>query len=278
VIPGVRADYIADGGDWTVDPRLSTRYAFSEESTVKGGIGYYSQPPEYYEIIEDIGNPDAKPFRTLQTSAGFEQQLGSYVTLDMEGFYKRWQDLLIGTEGGAPPRLENKGKGRAFGMEVLLQVRLTEKSQAFAAYTLSRSQRKGPDEPWRLFDYDQTHNLSLTANYDLGHGWLAGARFRLVSGNPYSPAEGAVYDASSDTYRPLFSGVNQERNPMFHQLDLRIEKVWGIGPVDLTTFLEVMNVYNAQNQDGYGYSFDYSESEGATGMPFFPNLGIRGEL
>lgn len=279
LVPGVRADYVAEGGDWTVDPRLSARYAVSEASTVKGGIGYYSQAPEYYEILDEIGNPDAKPFRTLQTSAGFEQALSSQVSLDMEGFYKLWQDRLVGTEGGVAPHVENGGKGRAYGLEMLLQVRLSAKTQAFASYTLSRSQRKDHEgESWRLFDYDQTHNLSLTANYDLGKGWLAGARFRLVSGNPYSAVQGAVYDASSDTYRPLFSDVNQERSPVFHQLDLRVEKLWALGPVGLTTFLEVMNVYNSTNQDGYGYSFDYSESEAAPGMPFFPNLGIRGEL
>lgn len=279
LIPGVRTDYSVEGNDWTVDPRFSARYTVSKETTVKGGVGYYSQPPEYWEIMEDLGNPDLKPFRTLQTSLGFEQTLSEHANLDLEGFYKDFQDLPVGTEGGAPPRFLNEGEGRAYGMEVLFELRLSAKTQAFAAYTLSRSERKDGDAgPWRLFDFDQTHNLSLTANYDLGKGWLAGARFRLVSGNPYSPAEGAVYDASSDTYRPLFSSVNSERNPLFHQLDVRVEKLWNVGPVDLTTYLEIMNVYNAQNQNGYAYSFDYTESEGAIGMPFFPNLGIRGEL
>jgi hypothetical protein len=163
-------------------------------------------------------------------------------------------------------------------LEVLLDVRMSSRTQAFLAYTLARSERQDRDEPWRLFDYDQTHNLSLTANYDLGKGWLAGARFRYVTGNPTTAVEGAVYDASSDTYRALFGEVNGDRDPAFHQLDVRVEKLWGIGPVDLTTFLEVLNAYNAKNQSGRSYSYDYSQSEGAVGMPIFPNIGIRGEL
>ncbi len=278
IVPGVRADYVADGDDWTVDPRLSTRLDVTEHTTLKAGIGQYSQPPEYYEIIEDIANPDAKPFRTLQTSAGVEQRLGEKVKVDVEGFYKRWYDRLVNTEGGAPPGIINDGRGRAFGLEMLLDVRLSEKSQAFLAYTLSKSERQDRDDPWRLFDYDQTHNLQLTANYDLGKGWLAGARFRYVTGNPTTEVEGAVYDASSDTYRALFGEINGGRNPAFHQLDVRVEKLWKLGPVGLTSFLEVLNVYNAQNKEGQSYSFDYSESEGVTGMPIFPNIGIRGEL
>ncbi len=278
IVPGIRADYIADGGDWTVDPRLSTRLAVSEKTTLKAGIGQYSQPPEYYEILEEIANPEANPFRTLQTSAGVEQKLGEKVKLDVDAFYKRWYDRLVNTEGGAPPRIVNDGRGRAYGLEVLFDVRMSERSRAFLAYTLSKSERQDRDDPWRLFDYDQTHNLSLTANYDLGKGWLAGARFRYVSGNPTTEVEGAVYDASNDTYRAVFGDVNGGRNPAFHQLDVRVEKLWKLGPVGLTAFLEVLNAYNAKNKEGKSYSFDYSQSEGVVGMPLFPNIGIRGEL
>lgn len=278
LVPGMRADYTFDGQDWTVDPRFSTRFEATSTTTLKAGVGQYSQPPEYYELIENISNPEVKPFRTLQTSLGVEQKLGEKVKVDVEGFYKRWYDRIVNTEGGAPPRLENDGRGRALGLEVLFDIRLTERTQAFLAYTLAKSERQDRDDPWRLFDYDQTHNLSLTANYDFGKGWLAGARFRYVSGNPMTEVEGAVYDASTDTYRALFGEVNGARDPAFHQLDVRLEKLWDIGPVGLTTFLEVLNAYNAKNQSGRSYSYDYSESEGATGMPIFPNIGIRGEL
>lgn len=278
LVPGVRADYTFDGQDWTVDPRFSTRFEVAPQTTLKAGVGQYSQPPEYYELIEDIANPDVKPFRTLQTSVGVEQKLGEKVKVDVEGFYKRWYDRIVGTEGGAPPGLVNDGRGRALGLEVLFDVRLSEKTQAFLAYTLQRSERQDREDPWRLFDYDQTHNVSLTANYDFGKGWLAGARFRYVSGNPMTEVEGAVYDASTDTYRALFGEVNGGRDPAFHQLDVRVEKLWELGPVGLTTFLEVLNAYNAKNQSGRSYSYDYSQSEGAIGMPIFPNIGIRGEL
>jgi outer membrane receptor protein involved in Fe transport len=228
--------------------------------------------------MEDLGNPDIEPFRTLQTSAGVEQRFGEFVKVDLEGFYKRWENRIVGTEGGAPPRFVNDGRGRAYGLEALLDVRPSRRTQGFLAYTLSRSQRQDGDDPWRPFDYDQTHNLSLAANYDLGAGWLVGARFRYVTGNPTSEIESAVYDASTDTYHPLVREVNGARQTAFHQLDVRVEKKFDIGVVDLTTFLEVLNVYNAKNQEGESYSFDYSESEGVTGMPIFPNLGIRGEL
>lgn len=279
IVPGVRVDYYRDADAWTVDPRVTTRLQVGEATTLKAGAGYYSQPPQYWEVMPEFGNPEVQPSRTLQTSIGVERALGKHLRLDLDGFFKRWEDRVVSTEGGAPPRYVNAGTGKAFGLEFLGQAELSERTRAFLSYTLSRSTRRDvPGGEERLFDRDQTHNLSLAASYDLGSGWLAGARFRYVTGNPYSPVQGSVYDASHDTYRPLYGALNSARNTAFHQLDLRIEKLWRWGPVGLTAYLEIMNTYNASNQEGRRYSFDYSESAGVTGMPIFPNLGVRGEL
>ena len=278
LIPGVRVDYYADFNRWSVDPRLGTRVSLNPTTTLKAGAGYYSMPPQYWEVMTDFGNPDARPFRTLQTSTGIEQSMGEHVLFDVEGFYKNWDDLVVGTPGGAPPRYVNGGSGDAYGLEFLLNLRSAGKTGAILSYTLSRSTREDRDLPTRLFDRDQTHNVSLTANYDLGGGWQAGARFRYVTGNPYSAVEASVYDASSDTYRPVYGGINEARSAAFHQLDVRLEKLWRTAPANLTTYLEIMNAYNAENEEGRRYSFDYSESASVAGMPFFPNLGIRGEL
>ncbi len=278
IVPGVRADYQGDGREWSVDPRLSTRLSATKSTTLKAGVGLYSQPPIYYQLLDGLGNPDLASFRTLQTSFGIEEQLMDELSIDVEGFYKHWDDRITSTEGGAPPRFRNDGTGRAYGMELLFNLRISPKTQAFVAYTLSRSERKDPGNEWRLFDADQTHNLSLTGSYDIGKGWVLGARFRYVTGNPITPVVAAVYDASTDTYRAIHGPINSDRNKAFHQLDLRVEKLWQLGPVGLTTYLEVMNVYNRKNEEGRSYSFDFSESEGAIGLPIFPNLGLVGEF
>lgn len=278
LVPGVRADYVVDGEDLTVDPRLSGRFSVTESTTLKSGVGLYSQPPEYFQLMDELGNPDAEPFRTIQSTAGVEQVFGRHFSVDAEAFYKIYQNRLIATEGGAPPRFVNEGTGRAYGLELLADLRGEGKTRALLAYTLSRSERKDGDAPRRLFDSDQTHNISLTANYDFGRGWVAGARFRYVTGDPITPVLGSVYDANSDTYRALYGEVNSDRNRAFHQLDVRVEKLWELGPVGLTTYLEVLNAYNAKNEEGIAYSYDFSESSGVTSMPIFPNLGIRGEF
>jgi hypothetical protein len=146
------------------------------------------------------------------------------------------------------------------------------------SYTLSRSERQDRNDPWRLFDYDQSHVLNAALSYELGAGWQAGARFRYITGNPITPVLGSVYDATNDAYIPRYGRHNSERDPAFHQLDLRVEKKFTIGSGALVPYLEVLNAYNAENAEGYSYSYDYSTRERVSGMPFFPNLGLRGEL
>lgn len=277
LLPGVRADYDYGTRSWVVDPRFSTRYGITDTTTLKGGVGMYSQPPEYYQLIDVFGNPDLEPYRALHTSLGVEQVVADGFEVGLEGFYKHLYNRVVGTPGGTSPYFINDGQGRIYGAEVSAELK-TDSHFGYLAYTLSRSERQDRDDPWRLFDYDQTHNLSLVYSYDFGSGWSAGAHFRLTSGDPETPVLGGVYDANSDLYRAIYGDVNSQRRPMFHQLDLRGEKKWAFEDWALTAYLEILNAYNAQNVEGTTYSFDYTKQESATGLPIFPNLGIRGEL
>lgn len=278
VIPGIRLDYYTQLYALTINPRLSQRLSVGESTTLKAGIGGYSQPPEYYEALDPVGNPAVDPFHALHSSLGIEQQLGEALKVEVEGFYKWMFDRVVGTEGGVPPLFENGGTGRIYGLETSIAFAPRMGTFAQLSYTLSRSERRDLDRRWRLFDQDQPHVLSVVAGHSLGAGWEVGARFRYVSGNPNTPVTGALYDARSDVYAPTFAALNSGRDDGFRQIDVRGEKQFKVGSGVLAIYLDVQNVENRENPEGYGYSYDYSKKEVASGLPFFPNLGLRGEL
>ncbi len=278
LVPGFRADYFHHLSALTLNPRFSQRVNLSEQTVVKSGIGWFSQAPLYYESLEPVGNADIKPYHAMHVSLGVESQLGDFISIGSEGFYKYLYDRIVGTEGGVPPRLINEGRGRIYGIESSIDFAPSPSSFATMTYTLSRSERQDREEPWRLFDEDQTHIFNLAASAGLGAGWELGGRFRYVTGNPYTPVQRAVYDAGRDTYVPEFGGINSGRNAAFHQLDVRLEKQFRFEPMSLALYLDIQNVYNRQNPEGYDYSYDYSKREQVTGTPFFPNFGVRGEL
>ncbi|MCB9584362.1 MAG: TonB-dependent receptor [Polyangiaceae bacterium] len=274
---GLRADYFEHLKAFTLDPRLGVRYAVTPETTLKAGVGRYTQMPDYYLSIPGLGNPDLKPYYAIHTSAGVEQRFGEELEVGVEGFYKHLNDRVVATADQQPPYFINDGQGRIYGAELSAKLH-TGDTKGFLAYTISRSERKDRDEPYRLFDLDQTHLLSLALSQGLGKGWEVGARFRLTSGDPTTPIIGAVYDATTGQYVPRFGKVNSERLPLYHQLDLRVEKQWVLGEVKLAAYLDLINAYNAEHREGTEYSYDYTKSRPITGVPLFPSLGFRGEL
>ncbi len=278
LIPGLRLDYYHQLDEFTLNPRFSQRLALTETTTLKNGVGLYSQPPIYHEAFAPIGNPDVDTMYAVQTSMGVEERIVPGLELDVEGFYKWLRNRVVGTEGGAPPHFTNDGSGRIYGAELGATYRSSYGLSGQLSYTYSRSLRTDRDDPERPFDYDQPHILNAAATYELGAGWQLGSRFRFVSGNPSTRVLDAALDGVAGTYSPRYGKVNADRNPAFHQLDLRAQKTFQWDPIQLSVYLDVQNVYNAGNPQGYDYSYDYKKREPSTSSFLFPSLGVRGQL
>ena len=175
---------------------------------------------------------------------------------------------------------------------MLLKYKPDERFFGWLAYTLSRSARTDPGYPERLAQFDQTHILTVLGSYQLGHGWEFGARFRLISGNLTTPnvcnAEdencdaartNALFHAPSGVYTPIpFGDFNSERLPLFHQLDVRLDKRWKFKAWQLSAYLDVQNVYNRANAEAIQYNYNFTARQYVTGLPILPSLGLRGEF
>ena len=281
LILGLRMDYFSGISSFSVDPRLTTIFTVAEDMRVKLGVGIFSQPPEFQESDVSIGNPDLDPIKAVHLGLGWEYDAVPGARFGVEGFYKYLWDRAIATPNGEAPFYVTGGIGRIYGAEFSVNIRPTTGRHYFGylSYTLSRSERKdGPLEPWRLFDFDQTHILTAAFVYNFPRNWEIGGTFRVVSGNPFTPVIGSIYDALNDVYIPIDGRVNSLRNPLFHQLDIRIQKKWIFEGWRLAVFLDVRNAYNQQNQEGIIYNYDFSQQTPLLGLPIIPALGIRGEL
>jgi len=281
LILGLRMDYFSDISSFAVDPRLTTIFTVAEDMRVKLGVGVFSQPPEFQESDSTIGNPNLDPIKAVHLGAGWEYDAVPGFRFGVEGFYKYLWDRAISTPNGEAPFYVTGGIGRIYGAEFSVNMRPKTDRHYFGylSYTLSRSERKdGPLEPWRLFDFDQTHIMTAAFVYNFPRNWEIGGTFRLVSGNPNTPVVGSIYDALNDVYIPIDGRVNTLRNPLFHQLDVRIQKKWIFEGWRLAVFLDVRNAYNQQNQEGIIFNYDYSQQTPLLGLPIIPALGIRGEL
>ena len=99
-----------------------------------------------------------------------------------------------------------------------------------------------------------------------------------MSGNPNTPVIGSVYDALNDVYIPIDGRVNSIRNPLFNELNVRVQKEWIFKGWQLALFLDIRNAYNQMNQEGIIYNYDFTEQSPLLGLPIIPSLGVRGQL
>ena len=61
-------------------------------------------------------------------------------------------------------------------------------------------------------------------------------------------------------------------------IDLRVDRTWRIGAMDLTAFVDVQNVYLNDSVVTYFYSYDFTQRSAFKSLPLIPSIGIRGVL
>jgi hypothetical protein len=92
------------------------------------------------------------------------------------------------------------------------------------------------------------------------------------------PSLPALYVSDSGAYAPLQGRPFSQRLPLFHQLDLRVDKRWQFKSWRFSSYLDVQNVYNNAAVEGTTYNYNYSKSSYQTGIPIIPSIGMRGEF
>jgi TonB family protein len=262
-----------------LEPRLAVRYQINRWAAVKAAMGLYYEPPQTFNLISVVGNPNLLPEQGWHYVAGADFDPYGTLHIEVEGFYKDLRQLVVPGEHAGDPIQENKGIGRVYGGELLVRQELFHNFFGWVSYTISRSERKDyPDSPWRLFSSDQTHILTILGSYKLPRGYQVGLRFRYVTGNPYTPVQQAYFNASSGQYVSIPGVPYSQRLSDFNQLDLRFDKTWTFNRWRLTVYLDIQNIYNYRSEELRQYNFNYTQSQPVTGLPFVPDLGIRGDF
>jgi TonB-dependent receptor-like protein len=239
IVPGLRADYDSTSDRADLSPRVTVRqdltHAFPR-LTLKGGWGLFSQPATPLDTDSRLGQPGLISNRAIHYDVGLEQELTRQLDLSVDIFYKDLTNLVVANA-------KNAGAGAAYGAEWLLRYKADERFFGWASYTLSRSERRDvPGEPNTRYQYDQTHVLTLVGNYKLGRHWQLGARYRVTSGELYTPVGIGAYNATVGAQLGVADfPAYGSRLPAFHQLDLRLEKSW-LGKHTISTFfLDLQN-------------------------------------
>ena len=280
VVFGLRFDYFNRIDQLSVQPRGSLLVELPNSSQLQFAYGIYNQTPIPAQLSPSIGNPALKSSQASHYILELKRQLSQDTEIKMAAYYKNLADLVtVDDEAG----YLNQGVGYAQGTEIFLRHRGGDRFFTWVSYAYALSKRRDrPDEPYRLYSFDQTHVATLAASYNLTPTWEIGAKWQYRTGNPYTPVEGAtlLFDPRNGEpiYVPIYAETNSDRLPPYHRLDLRVSKTFQFRGWKLGTFLELLNAYNRQNLLDYRYSENYTKREDVNQLPFIPYLGITAEF
>ena len=159
---------------------------------------------------------------------------GDY-SIETEAFYKDIQnriDYINGANLVANNEIETvilNGKGRAYGLEILLK-KNEGKLKGWLAYTLSKSEQltagRTTNEPginngeWYNTPYDKTHDFSINVSYKLNKKWEFNSNFVFQTGQPtnYPVGQYEIQGLNVPIYND--NRRNADRLPAYHRLDI----------------------------------------------------------
>jgi hypothetical protein len=89
---------------------------------------------------------------------------------------------------------------------------------------------------------------------------------------------GAFYDSDYNDWDPVSGEARSIRRQTFHQLDLRVERTFTFASWIFSIYLDVQNVYNAENPEATVFDYRFQQSGPVRGLPVLPILGVRGRF
>lgn len=218
-----------------LEPRFSFKYMVNKTTSIKGS---YNRMTQYIHLISnttaslptDVWTPSTNNIRPQigdQVALGvFKNFFNDQLEASVEVYYKETQnqiDYIDGAEILINPFLEGdllNGKGRAYGAEFFLKKKEGQFT-GWIAYTLAKTELnvEGINQgEWYPTRFDQTHNLKITAAYELNKRWSFSSNFTYITGTPYT-LPSYRYEVQGFTI-PGVQGRNNGRVPDYHRLDL----------------------------------------------------------
>lgn len=282
-------------GGGTIEPRISLTYRPHPMIAFKSAWGVYQQ-----EVITLSDEDDVitlfepwiitpgylNPSKATHYCAGVELNLYEGISLDLEGYYKKVDDLATLNEKKIYPTDRDfvAGTGESYGFESLLNMNL-DPVRFTAAYTLGFAYTEVDD--WTYYPrYDSRHTLNLSLEFNLGNGWYVSGMWYYNSGLPFTQTMGG-YDKLypqdfnndlfiiSDYYSYIMLGdKNIGRLPDYHRMDLSLSKKFSLSFLNFYVNISVLNVYDRANI----FYFDRETGERVNTLPLLPTATVKVEL
>ena len=223
--------------------RLSGRYAFNDDFSVKAGFNTMRQ---YIHKVSNtsimsptdtwkLSDVNIKPQQGWQLAGGFYYNTPDRMwEFSLEGYYKKMKDYLDYRSGAKllmNHHLETdviNTEGYAYGVE--LEVKKPKgKLNGWINYTYSRTFLRQNDArivrpinggDWYPTEYDKPHDFKFVGNYKFTRRYSLSLNMDYSTGRPTTVPAGQYYDQQLGTTQAFYTDRNSYRVPDYFRMDL----------------------------------------------------------
>lgn len=317
--PGIRVQTFPPFGT-AVEPRLQAKVNVSEKIRLKFAGGYYAQALMSAQNEKDVVNfftgylyPDgdvydsatksnngSKLTTSIHAIGGVEIDLGKYVTLNVEPYYKNFPSIVSLNRNKVSDNAQEQDKlktanfvsesGNAYGIDLTGKYQ-TKDLYIYLGYSYAYVERfDGLQTYYTTFDRRHNANMMLTYEFDFKKDvkekrWQFSARWNVGSGFPFTQTQGFYQqqDFSQGIGTNIINGdqtlgivYDQQRNggrlPWYHRLDVSVKRIFEFGEYSkLELILGATNIYNRQNI----FYFDRVNYNRVDQLPVLPTLSAN---
>lgn len=249
-----------------LSPRLSVSYRLIEGLTLSGHVGLYYQLPSYTALgfkgeEGEYVNRHLDYISVSQESLGLSWTPNENMELSVEGFYKLYGHMPFSLSDQIPlsckgndygtignEALSSEAKGRSYGVELMFKWLLAQKLNLSSSLTIFKSEFKdGKQGSYVPSAWDNRFILNMSGTYNFPKHWSLGAKVSCIGGSPYTPYDvekSSLVEAWNVQGRAYYdySRYNQERLPVFGQLDVRVDKTFYLKKCMLGFYLDIQNI------------------------------------
>ena len=249
-----------------LSPRLSVSYQLIEGLTLSGHVGLYYQLPSYTALgfkgeEGEYVNRHLDYISVSQESLELSWTPNENMELSAEGFYKLYGHMPFSLSDQIPlyckgndygtignEALSFEAKGRSYGVELMFKWLLTQKLNLSSSLTIFKSEFKdGEQGSYVPSAWDNRFILNMSGTYNFLKHWSLGAKVSCIGGSPYTPYDvekSSLVEAWNVQGRAYYdySRYNQERLPVFGQLDVRVDKTFYLKKCMLGFYLDIQNI------------------------------------
>lgn len=261
---GVRLDRFEIINSRSLSPRLNFEYKITGDVNFHTAFGIYYQNPEMIWILSHPENRDnLKDIKCTHYIAGFDYIILPGLKLTVEGFFKQYENYPVSADDGremislantgtgygqniSSQKLVSKGSGKGYGIEFMLQKKMSDNIYGLLSYSYSDIKHKALDGILRRGAYDNRNVLNAILGYRITDSYEVSAKFRYAGGCPFTPYDMNASVAAGHGLYDL-SAINTAEYPSYQRFDIRFDHRDFFESGTLIEYISVENMFNRKN-------------------------------